>query len=69
VLTARVVTGCEEDTTGGLAKTNDMAGSWGGENAVVADDELLDTVRGADLCGELDDLGVPVTAVTTDNKG
>jgi hypothetical protein len=46
-----------------------MASGWGRENAIVADDELLDTVRGADLCCELDDLGVPVAAVTTNDKG
>ena len=46
-----------------------MAGSWGGENAIVADDELLDTVGGTNLRNQLDDLGVPVTTIASDNKG
>lgn len=47
--TARVVAGSQEDTSGSLAKANDMTGSRGGENAVLADDELLDAVGGTNL--------------------
>lgn len=45
-----------------------MAGSGCGQNAVLADEQLLDTVCSTDLCDQLDDLGVPVTAITTNNQ-
>jgi hypothetical protein len=46
-----------------------MRGSGGAENAILANDELLDTVCGTNLCNGLGDLGVPVTAVTTNDEG
>lgn len=67
-LTAGVVAGRQEDTTGGLALADDMAGGGGGQNTVLADKELLDTVGGANLGNQLDDLGVPEAAVTTDDE-
>lgn len=45
-----------------------MTGSRGGKDAVLADDELLDTVGGTNLGNKLDNLGVPVSAVATNNK-
>jgi hypothetical protein len=68
-LTTRVVRGGQQDTTSGLADADDMRGSGGAENAILANDELLDTVCGANLCNGLGDLGVPVTAVTTNDEG
>jgi len=38
-------------------------------DTILADDELLDTVCGTNLCNGLGDLGVPVTTVTTDDEG
>jgi hypothetical protein len=67
-LTTRVVASSQKDTSGSLAQTDDMTGSRGGKNAVLADDELLDTVGGTNLGNKLDNLGVPVSAVATDNK-
>lgn len=67
-LTARVMASSQEDTSGSLAQTDDMTGSRGGKDAVLADDELLDPVGGTNLGNKLDDLGVPVSAVTTNNK-
>jgi hypothetical protein len=67
-LTAGVVAGSEEDASSGLAFPNDMAGSGSRENAVLADQELLDTVGGTDLCDQLDDLGVPVATITTNDE-
>lgn len=34
----------------------------------MSNDELLDTVRGTDLCNQLSDLGVPVASITTNDK-
>lgn len=45
-----------------------MAGSRGGENTVLADEKLLDTVGSTNLGDELDDLGVPEATITTNNK-
>ena len=67
-LTTRVVTGCEEDATGCLPNTDDMAGSRSTENAILADEQLLDTICSPNLCNKLDDLWVPVSAVTTNDK-
>lgn len=67
-LTTGVVAGRQEDTTSGLALSDDVAGSRGGQDAILADQELLDAICGTNLCTELDDLGVPESAVTTDDK-
>lgn len=68
LLTTRVVAGSQKNTASGLPLADDMAGSRCGQNAVLADEQLLDTVCGTDLCDQLDDLGVPVPAVTTNNQ-
>jgi len=63
------VAGSEQDTTGGLADANEVAGGGSGHDAVLADEELLHAVCGADLCNDLGDLGVVVAAITADNEG
>lgn len=68
MLTAGVVAGSQEDAAGRLALPDDMAGGRGREQAVLADDELLDSVCSTDLGNQLDDLGVPVPAVATNNE-
>lgn len=60
--------GSEEDTTGSLVDADDMAGGGGRQDTVLADEELLDTVGGTNLGNQLDDLGVPVTAVTANDE-
>lgn len=45
-----------------------MAGGRGGEDAVLADEELLDAIGGANLGDELDHLWVPVAAVAADDE-
>lgn len=62
------MTGGQQDTTGSFAYPDDVAGSWGTENAILADQELLDAVCCTDLGDQLRDLWVPVTAVTTDDE-
>jgi hypothetical protein len=63
------VRGSQQDTTSGLADADDVRGSRGTEDAVLTNDELLDTVCGTNLCNGLGDLGVPVTTVTTNDEG
>ena len=58
----------QQDTTSGLANADDVRGSRGTEDTILANDKLLDTVCGTNLCNGLGDLGVPVTTVTTDDE-
>jgi hypothetical protein len=67
-LTSGVVTGGEQDTTGGLPDPDDMTGSWCAEDTILADQELLDAVGSTDLCDLLCDLRVPVATITTNDK-
>jgi hypothetical protein len=62
------VAGCQEDTTCRLSYPDDVAGSWGAENAILSDQKLLHSVCGTNLGNELSDFGVPVTTITTDDK-
>ena len=62
------MTGSQEDTTSGLPLADDMAGSGCGQNAVLADEQLLDAVCGTDLCDQLNDLRIPVPAIATNNQ-
>lgn len=68
-LTTRVVTGSQQNTTGSLPDTDQVTGSRGTEDAVLADEQLFDTVSGTNLCDLLNNLGVVVTAITGDNEG
>jgi len=67
-LTTRVVGSSQKDTSGGLLDTDDVRGSRGAENAILSNDELLDTVCSTDLCNQLRNLGVVVTSITTDDE-
>lgn len=60
--------GSQENTTSGLALADDMASSGSGQNAVLADEQLLDTVGGTNLGNQLDDLGVPEATITTNDE-
>lgn len=62
------MTGRQENTSSGLALPDNMTGSGGRQNTVLADEELLDTIGDTDLCNGLDDLGVPVTTIATDDE-
>ena len=67
---SRVVTGRQENPARSLALANNMTGGRCGQDTVLADQELLDSVRGANLCDCLDDFGVPEPPVTAnDEKG
>lgn len=60
--------GSQKDTTGRLPLANDVAGGWSAQNAVLSDQELLHAVCGADLGDFLNDLGVVVAAITTNDQ-
>lgn len=68
MLTSGVMAGSQKDASSSLSYPDDMAGGWCAENAVLADQELLDTVCGADFGNDLSDLGIPVAAVTADDE-
>jgi hypothetical protein len=62
------VTGGEQDTAGGFADADDMAGSRSAENAMLSDDQFLDSICSTDLCNQLRDLWVPIPSITTNDK-
>ena len=45
-----------------------MACSRSGQDAILADEELLDAIGSTDLGDQLDDLGVPVTSIASDDE-
>ncbi len=59
--------GGQENSACCFPLSNDVAGGWGGQDAILSDQQLLHTIGSTDLGNELDDLGVPETAVATDN--
>lgn len=68
LLTTRIVAGSQENTPSSLPLADDMAGSWCGQDTVLADEELLDAVSGTNLGNQLDDLGVPEATITTNDE-
>jgi hypothetical protein len=62
------VTGGQQDTTSGLPLPDDMTGSRSTQNAVLANEHLLDSIGSTNLCNLLDNFGVVVTAVTTNDE-
>ena len=62
------MTGSQEDTTGSLTLADEVASSGGTEDAVLADQQLLDTIGSTDLSDLLDDLSVVVTTITTNDE-
>ena len=66
--TAGVVARRQQDASRGLALANDMAGRWRRQDAVLADQQLPDTVGSSDLGDQLDHLGVPEAAVAANDQ-
>jgi O-glycosyl hydrolase len=62
------VTGSQQDSTCSLSHTDQVAGGGGTEDAILADQELLDAIRSTDFGNLLDNLGVVVATITTDDK-
>lgn len=68
VRSSRVVRSGQEDTTVGLVGSDDVRGSRGREDRVVADDELGDTVTGGEADDGLASLAREESAVTTNDE-
>lgn len=66
---SRIMASGQQDTASRLVLANDVGSSWGGEDGVLADDELGDAVGGGDAKDDLDGWNGEVTAVTTDDEG
>ena len=64
--TARVMASRKEDPAGCLSLADDMTGCWRAENAILTDQELLDPIGGPDSCNQLHDLGIPISAISSD---
>ncbi len=45
-----------------------MTGSRGAQNTTLTDQELLDTICSTNFCNQLDNLGVPVSSITTNDQ-
>lgn len=60
--------GGQQNTTRGLAHTNQVAGRGGTHDTILADQQLLDTVGGGDLSDLVDHHIVVVTAITTNDE-
>jgi hypothetical protein len=62
------VAGSQEDTSGSLAKTNDMRSGRRGQDTILSDEQLLNAVGSANLGNQLNDLGVVVTAIASNDE-
>ena len=62
------MTGSQQNTTGCLLHADEIACTRGTQETILTDDQLLHAVRSTDLRNFLDDLGVVIPAVTTDNE-
>ena len=63
-----IVTCGEQDAAGRLALADAVGNGRGGEDAVLADDEVLDAVSGCNLDDLLDALGRVVPPVAADDE-
>jgi hypothetical protein len=63
------VRGGEEDTSVGLVRPDDVRDGRGGEDGVVSDDELGDTVSGGETDDGLDGLASEESAIASDDEG
>lgn len=60
--------GCEKDATGEVSLSDDMACGRCAENAILANDQFLDTICCTDLCNLLNDFRVVVSSIATNDK-
>ena len=66
--TSRVVTGSQQDTTSCLHLPNDMTRGRCAENAILPDNEFLDSVSNPDPCDQLHHFWIVITPVSTNHK-
>jgi hypothetical protein len=62
------VTGSQQDAARRLAYPDDMAGGRSAQDAVLTDQQLLNSVRGTNLGDQLGDFRVPVAAIAADDE-
>jgi hypothetical protein len=67
--TSWVVAGRQQNTAGSFPYPDDVAGCRCAEDAILTDEQLLDTVGGTNLRNQLSDLRVPVAAVSANDEG
>lgn len=67
-LTTGIVAGSQENTTGCLSLPDKVASSRSTQDAILANEQLLDTVGSADLGDLLDNLRVEIATITTDDE-
>lgn len=62
------MTGSQENTTGGFPPADEVTRSWGTEDAILANNELLHAIGSTNLGDLLDDVGVVVATIATDDE-
>lgn len=60
--------GSKEDTAGGLAFPNNVAGSRSAQNAVLSDQQFLHSICSSNLGNQLHDFGIVVTPISPDDQ-
>lgn len=67
-LTSSIVRSSQKNTTGSFTLANDMTGSRCAQDAILADQQLLDTICSTDLGNQLHNLWIPVSSITTNDQ-
>jgi len=62
------VAGSKQNSSSGFPLPNNVARSWRGKNAILADEKLLHAIGSSYLGNQLDHLGVPEAAVTANDE-
>lgn len=60
--------GSKEDTAGGLAFPDNVAGSRSTQNAVLSDQEVFHSICSSDFGNQLHHFGVVVTPISPDDQ-
>jgi hypothetical protein len=67
-LTAGVMASSQQNAACSLPLADDMACRWRAENAIVADDELLDSIGRSDLSDQLGYFWIPVATISSNDE-
>ena len=65
--TSRIVASRKKNASCSLPLANDVTSGWCAQNTVLSNQKLLDAIGSANLGYLLDDLGVVVAAISTDD--
>ena len=58
----------QENPSSGFPLADDMAGGWCAEDTILSHKDLLHAISTTDLGDQLNDLGIPVTPISTNHK-